>query len=118
MIVARADALLQQGINYQEVMEVQAIDIDALCVDMCYIQLTLLHISAEVIHGNSLSFEVYRRWYTPAYIMNATKRQVSSLDELGEEEVKVKVPDDSNENKILYSDDELEVFASGKLFEW
>jgi hypothetical protein len=50
--------------------------------------------------------------------MNATKRQVLNLDELGEEEVKVKVPDDSNKSKILYSDDELEVFASGKLFEW
>jgi hypothetical protein len=115
MIIARADVLMKQGINYQEVMEVQAVDIDSLCVNMCYIQLTLLHISAEVIHGNSLTLEVFKTWYTPAYIMNATKRQVLSFDEL-KEEIKIKVPNDSNENKIFYSDEELEVFSTGRLF--
>jgi hypothetical protein len=116
MVIARADALLEQGINYQEVMEVQAIDIDSLCVDMTYIQLTLLHISAEVIHGNSLSFEIFRKWYTPAYIMRATKRQFSNINKLDSEVIKVKLPDDTNKNKILYTDEELEVFATGKLF--
>ena len=116
MIIARADVLMELGINYQQVLEVQAVDIDSLCVNMCYIQLTLLHVSAEVIHGNSLTLEVFKTWYTPAYIMNATKRQVSSLDELKEEVIKVKVPNDSNENKIFYSDKELEVFSTGKLF--
>ena len=107
----------EYGVNYQAVMEVQAIDIDVLCVDMCYIQLTLLHISAEVIHGNSLSFEVFRVWYTPSYIMNAASRQ-NLGDELVKSEslVKVRVPDDAIENKLLYSDRELEVFASGRLF--
>ena len=116
MVIARADALLEQGINYQEVMEVQAIDIDSLCVDMTYIQLTLLHISAEVIHGNSLSFEIFRKGYTPAYIMRATKRQFSNINKLDSEVFKVKLPDDTNKNKILYTDEELEVFATGKLF--
>ena len=116
MIIARADVLRELGVNYQQVMEVQAIDIDSLCVNMCYIQLTLLHISAEVIHGNSLTLEVFKIWYTPAYIMNATKRQVSNLDELKEDDIKIKVPNDSNENKIFYSDEELEVFSTGKLF--
>jgi len=115
MVIARADALLEQGVNYQQVMEVQAIDIDSLCVDMTYIQLTLLHISAEVIHGNSLSLEVFRTWYTPAYIMRASKRQFLNIEAL-EEEVKVKVPNDTNSNKMIYSDNELEVFATGKLF--
>ena len=116
MIIARADVLRELGVNYQQVMEVQAVDIDSLCVNMCYIQLTLLHISAEVIHGNSLTLEVFKIWYTPAYIMNATKRQVSNLDELKEDDIKIKVPNDSNENKIFYSDEELEVFSTGKLF--
>ncbi|HHB93574.1 MAG TPA: SAM-dependent DNA methyltransferase [Campylobacterales bacterium] len=115
MIIARADVLMKSGVNYQQVMEVQAVDIDSLCVNMCYIQLSLLHISAEVIHGNSLTLEVFKTWYTPAYIMNATKRQVSNFEEL-KEDIKVKVPNDSNENKILYSDEELEVFSTGKLF--
>jgi len=115
MVIARADTLRGFGVNYQEVMEVQAVDIDSLCVDMCYIQLSLLHISAEVVYGNSLTLEVFRTWYTPAYIMRATKRQVPNIEEL-DSEVKIKVPDDTNENKILYTDKELEVFATGKLF--
>ena len=116
MVIARADALLEQGVNYQEVMEVQAIDVDSLCVDMTYIHLTLLHISAEVIHGNSLSLEVFRTWYTPAYIMRASKRQFLKSDVMDEELVKVKVPDDTNQNKMIYTDSDLEVFATGKLF--
>lgn len=116
MVIARADALLQQGVNYQEVMEVQAIDIDSLCVDMTYIHLTLLHISAEVIHGNSLSLEVFRTWYTPAYIMRASKRQFLKSDVMEEENIKVKVPNDSNPNKMIYTENDLEVFASGRLF--
>lgn len=116
MIIARADALQELGVNYQQVMEVQAIDIDALCVDMCYIQLTLLHISAEVIHGNSLSFEIFRTWYTPAYILKAAHRQIPNWEKIKEPVTKVTVPDDRMASKILYTQDQLEVFATGRLF--
>lgn len=74
MIVARADVLHEQGINYQQKMEVQAVDTDKMCFHMCYIHLTLLHISAEVIWGNSLSLEVFEIWYTPANILNGGYR--------------------------------------------
>jgi len=115
MIIARADVLYNQHkINYQQIMEVHAVDVDVLCVHMCYIQLTLLNIAAEVVHGNSLTNEVFNRWYTPAYIMRASRRQVPLLEE--SEEVKIVLPDDGIENKILYNEEELEVFATGKLF--
>jgi len=74
MIIARADAMKEQGINYQLKMEVQAVDTDKMCFHMCYIHLTLLHISAEVIWGNSLSMEVFETWYTPANILNGGYR--------------------------------------------
>jgi len=90
MIIARADALMKQGENYQNIMEVQAVDIDKMCFHMCYIHLTLLHISAEVIWGNSLSLEVYETWYTPANILNGGYRGgfVRSLPKKDEEEGK------------------------------
>lgn len=117
MIIARADALLQEKINYQQVMQVQAVDIDELCVHMCYIQLTLLHIPAEVIHGNSLSFEVFNTWYTPAYIMRATQKDFPSWKSIKEDEtVKVKVSIESEENQMIYSKEQREVFATGRLF--
>jgi type I restriction-modification system DNA methylase subunit len=116
MIIARAEALMQQNINYQKTMMVQAVDIDALCVSMAYIQLTLLHIPAEVIHGNSLSNEVFQVWYTPAYIIKAADRQTPNWREEPEENIKIKLPDDEMDNKTIYTDEQLEVFAAGKLF--
>jgi len=74
MIIARADAMKEKGINYQQLMEVQAVDLDKMCFHMCYIHLALLHISAEVIWGNSLSLEIFETWYTPAHYMNGGRR--------------------------------------------
>jgi hypothetical protein len=83
-------------------MEVHAVDVDVLCV----LQLTLLNISAEVVHGNSLTNEVFKVWYTPAYIMRASSRQAPLLEER-DVEVKIVLPDDGIENKILYNEEEL-----------
>lgn len=74
MIIARAEALEQKGINYLEAMQVQAVDVDFLAYNMCYIQLSLLGISAEVVHGNTLSLETFEVMYTPAYIIKKCYR--------------------------------------------
>ena len=37
---------------------------------MAYLQFSLLHIPAVIVHGNSLSLEEYGHWYTPAHIMD------------------------------------------------
>lgn len=131
MVIARADAISQKhGLGYQDIMEVHAVDIDVLCVHMSFIQLSLLGISAEVVHGNSLSLEVFSTWYTLKYIMNASNKQHKPKEEeqLTEEgftekqedsepkKEKVTLPCDDIKNKILYSNTELEVFATGKLF--
>jgi N-6 DNA Methylase len=70
MVIALALELKGQGVNYQQQLHVTAVDVDAKCVHMTYLQLALLHIPAVVVHGNSLSLEEYGRWYTPAHIMN------------------------------------------------
>ena len=36
---------------------------------MTYVQLSLLHVPATVVHGNALSMEVWGTWYTPAHIL-------------------------------------------------
>lgn len=69
MVIALARAMREAGINYQEHLHVTAIDVDPKCAHMAYVQFTLLHIPAIVIHGNALSLEEYGRWYTPAHFM-------------------------------------------------
>ena len=54
MIIASAQILRDQGINYQKAMEVVAQDLDWKGVYMCYVQLSLLGISAICVQGDTL----------------------------------------------------------------
>lgn len=69
MVIALAQVMRDAGINYQQHLHVTAIDVDLKCVHMAYLQFSLLHIPAVIIHGNTLSLEEYSHWYTPAHIM-------------------------------------------------
>jgi hypothetical protein len=69
MVIALAQEMLDAGVNYQEHLHVTAIDVDAKCVHMAYLQFSLLHIPAVIVHGNTLSLEEYGQWHTPAHIM-------------------------------------------------
>ncbi|TFL14046.1 SAM-dependent DNA methyltransferase [Pusillimonas caeni] len=76
MIVAAAQALHEEGLNYQQYLHATAIDIDTRCVHMCFVQLSLLHIPAIVLHGNALSNETWSTWYTPAHILGRWGRRL------------------------------------------
>jgi hypothetical protein len=69
MVIALAHEMHTAGINYQQHLHVTAVDVDTKCVHMAYLQFSLLHIPAIIVHGNSLSLEVYAHWYTPAHIV-------------------------------------------------
>ncbi|MCE4369725.1 N-6 DNA methylase [Xanthomonas hortorum] len=78
MVVALADALLQAGVNYQHCLHVTCVDIDLRCVHMTYLQTSLLHIPAVVLHGNSLSGEVWGRWHTPAHVLGHWRERLET----------------------------------------
>ncbi len=69
MVIALAQAMRDAGVNYQQHLHVTAIDVDVKCVHMAYLQFSLLHIPAVIVHGNTLALEEYSRWYTPAHIL-------------------------------------------------
>lgn len=69
MVIACAHALHDQKINYQQAMHVTTIDIDPTAVHMAYIQFSLLHIPAIVIHGNALTVEEWGHFVTPAHVL-------------------------------------------------
>jgi hypothetical protein len=73
MVIAVAESMQEAGLNYQETLHFTCVDIDPVCVHMAYLQLSLLHIPALVVHGNSLSMEVWGMWYTPAHILGGWK---------------------------------------------
>ena len=54
MIIASAKVLLEQEINFQQAMDVVAQDLDWKGVYMCYVQLSLLGISAICVQGDTL----------------------------------------------------------------
>lgn len=81
MVIAMAEALQHAGLKYQQAMHATCIDIDARCVHMTYLQLSLLHIPAIVLHGNSLTNEVWSRWYTPAHILGGWRRRLAECCE-------------------------------------
>lgn len=54
MIIASAKVLQDNGINFQDAMEVVAQDLDWKGVYMCYVQLSLLGISATCVQGDTL----------------------------------------------------------------
>lgn len=68
-IIALAETMKAAGINYQQDMHVTAIDIDSRAVHMTYLQLSLMHIPAVVVLGNTLALEEREHWHTPAHIL-------------------------------------------------
>jgi hypothetical protein len=80
MIIAAADAIQEQGVNYQTAMHVVAQDIDPTAVHMTYIQLALYHIPAIVVHGNSLAATSWDHWVTPAHVLGMWDRRLAHAE--------------------------------------
>ena len=70
MILAFVEEMRNQGINPAEKLFVQCVDIDRIAAFMCYIQLSLCGVPAQVIVGNSITQEYREIYYTPMYYLN------------------------------------------------
>ena len=69
MLIAFAKNMAHQGLSYQRQLHATAVDIDFTAAMMSYVQLSLLHIPAIVVHGDTLTLEEFSAWRTPAHIM-------------------------------------------------
>ena len=78
MIIAATEELKERNVNYQQLVHITATDIDPTCVHASYVQFTLLHIPAIVIHGDSLSHEELSRWYTLSHTMGGWDRKLKT----------------------------------------
>lgn len=68
MVLAAVKHLTTQGYDPAKVLWVQAIDISRIAALMCYVQLSLWNVPAQVLVGNTLSMEMRESWYTPAHV--------------------------------------------------
>jgi hypothetical protein len=67
MVLAFAKALIKAGLNPSHAMWAECTDIDRTVALMCYVQLSMWHIPAVVIVGNSIARTERERFYTPAH---------------------------------------------------
>jgi len=95
MVLAFVKTMLNNKHNPAEKLWVQCTDIDRIAGLMCYLQLSLWHVPAEVIIGNTLSMEIREVYYTPAHYLGNwdTKLKLQEQEKviksiLGLEEVK------------------------------
>ena len=92
MILALVKVMTQAGHDPARKLWVQAIDVDRMAALMCYIQLSLWNVPAEVIVGNTLSWDIREVWYTPAHHLGMWKYRLSRKAESHEVEPKADTP--------------------------
>lgn len=99
MVIAAAQVLKDQDLNYQQCLHATLIDVDAKCVHMAYVQLSLLHVPAIVVLGNTLALEEREHWRTPAHCMGGwewrlRRRHVQEPEVQADEVEQIAVPFD------------------------
>ncbi|ASJ22504.1 type I restriction endonuclease subunit M [Brachyspira hampsonii] len=70
IVIASCQIVEELGYNYAEKLIWNINDLDLMCVYMSFIQLNLIGASALIQHCNTLSMEVFDRFYTLGYILN------------------------------------------------
>ena len=77
MMIALAHEMQLAGVNYQKHMHVTAVDVDSRAAHMAFVQLSLLHVPARVIVGNTLTLVERECWLTPAHVMGGWSRRLA-----------------------------------------
>jgi len=94
LLIAFANEIKKQGINYQQEVLFVAQDIDMTAALMCYIQLSLLGCPAVIIIGDSLAKPGFHPdnqvWYTPFFYLHHWKFK-SFFEDTEEEEKKADI---------------------------
>lgn len=69
MVLAFVKSMLRHKHDPAKRLWAQCIDVDRLAALMCFVQLSLWNVPAEIIVGNTLSLEVREVWHTPQHFL-------------------------------------------------
>lgn len=72
MVIAAADVVKELGFCATNSMTFAATDINRICFNMTYIQTSLLQLTGVVVHGNTLSMEIFDIRETPYHKVKAS----------------------------------------------
>lgn len=81
-LIAAAEVIEELGYDPRKNMYFEGTDIDQLCCDMTYIQMSVLGIPGFVIHGNTLSMEVWESRPTPQLQLIQKRGQIDPMYKL------------------------------------
>ena len=80
MVIAWAEVLRENEINFQQKSLAIVNDIDYRCAYMSYIQLSLIGMPAVVTVGDTLTLEVWEKMVTPMYVLNKWRFVTNKAD--------------------------------------
>ncbi len=81
IIIAYAEIMKKYGVNFQQNLFVEAIDIDELCFQMTYLQLSLYGIPARVMLGDTLAYKFSQIIYTPMYFISGFSWRLKEIEQ-------------------------------------
>ena len=81
MVISFAFEMLRLGFNFPNCLHCTLVDVDHRAALMSYLQLSILHIPAVVVHGNTLTMEEYSHWFTPAHVLNGFTQRLKRQGE-------------------------------------
>jgi hypothetical protein len=85
MVLALVKVMIANEHNPADKLWVQCTDIDRLAALMCFVQLSLWNVPAEIVVGNTLTLETREVWHTPAHHLgfwaNKLKRRAETKAE-------------------------------------
>ena len=67
MILSLVKVLIEEGHDPAGRLWAHCVDVNRLAALMCYVQLSLWNVPAEIVVGNSLTLETREVWHTPAH---------------------------------------------------
>ena len=81
MVLSLVKVMIAAGHDPAQRLWVQCIDVDRLAALMCFVQLTLWNVPAQVVVGNTLTLETREVWHTPAYHLGFWDHKLKRKDQ-------------------------------------
>ena len=110
MVIAFAQTMFEKGLNPQQQLWVNCVDVDPVAAMMTYLQLSLLNIPAEVVTGNTLTMQFSRVMRTPAHYLGFWDGKLSRARSKFEVDEAENAPMAVSQNMVIAKEEQMSLF--------